>query len=105
MEASPKTVQVNIFGEEYPLRTGGDADVKYMSQVAEHVDRSMRDIAERTPNLPTTKVAILAALNITDELFAARQEAEKKLSDVQTRARGILDWLDERLEAGHQAQP
>jgi cell division protein ZapA len=104
VDTPPKTVQVKIFGEDYPLRSAGEADVAYMSRVAEHVDRSMREIAGRSPNLSTTKVAILAALNITDELFAERREAERKLTDVHSRARGILTWLDERLEAYDTAQ-
>jgi cell division protein ZapA len=99
VEASLKTVNVKIFGEEYPLRSGDDADEGYMSRVADHVDRSMREIAERSPNLSTTKVAILAALNITDELFTERRDSERKVSEVHNRARGILTWLDERLEA------
>ena len=97
METSTKTVRVSIFGEEYPLRSEGDTDLEYMSRVADYVDRAMRKIAERSPNLATSKVAILAALNITDELFSERRDAERKLSHFQGRAQGILNWLDERL--------
>lgn len=99
METPPKTLKVSIFGEEYPLRTAGDADMEYMSRVADYVDRSMRKIADRSPNLSTTKVAILAALNITDELFSERRDTERKLSAFQSRAQGLAEWLDERLTA------
>ncbi|HUU44386.1 MAG TPA: cell division protein ZapA [Acidobacteriota bacterium] len=104
MDTAPKTVHVKIFGEDYPLRSKGEADVAYMTRVADHVDRSMREIAERSPNLSATKVAILAALNITDELLAERRDVERKLTDVHSRARGILAWLDERLEVYETAQ-
>jgi len=92
-----KTVTVNIFGEKYPLRSAGEADVEYMSRVADYVDRSMRKIADRSPNLSTAKVAVLAALNITDELFSERRDVERKLSTFQSRAQGIAQWLDARL--------
>lgn len=97
MEAASKSVHVSIFGEDYPLRGGKDTDPEYMSRVADYVDRSMRKIADRSPNLSTAKVAILAALNITDELFAHRRDAERKLQEVETKAHGILEWLDARL--------
>jgi cell division protein ZapA len=97
VETPPKTVKVSIFGEEYPLRSAGDTDMEYMSRVADYVDRSMRKIADRSPNLSATKVAILAALNITDELFSERRDTERKLSVFQSRAQGIAQWLDERL--------
>lgn len=97
MEAANKSIHVSIFGEDYPLRGGKDTDAEYMSRVAEYVDHSMRKIADRSPSLPTAKVAILAALNITDELFACRRDAERKLQEVETKAHGILEWLDERL--------
>ena len=97
MDAASKSVRVSIFGEEYPLRGGKDTDSDYMSQVADYVDRSMRKIADRSPNLPTAKVAILAALNITDELFSHRRDAERKLQEVETKAHGILEWLDARM--------
>ncbi len=97
METSNKSVRVSIFGEDYPLRGGKDTDPEYMSRVADYVDRSMRKVADRSPNLPTAKIAILAALNITDELFAHRRESERKLEEVETKAHGILEWLDGRL--------
>jgi cell division protein ZapA (FtsZ GTPase activity inhibitor) len=42
-------------------------------------------------------VAILAALNITDELFAQRRDSERKLTEVETKAHDILEWLEQRL--------
>ncbi|MEW5874538.1 MAG: cell division protein ZapA [Candidatus Zixiibacteriota bacterium] len=97
MDSTGKPLRVNIFGEEYPLRIGDGTDPEYMFRVADYVDRSMRKIADRSPNLSATKVAILAALNITDELFAQRRESERKLTEVETKAHGILEWLEGRL--------
>ncbi len=97
METQEKSLRVSIFGEEYPLRGGEGTDSEYMYKVADYVDRSMRKIADRSPNLSTTKIAILAALNITDELFAHRRDSERKLSEVESKAHGILEWLEQRL--------
>jgi cell division protein ZapA len=90
-----KTVRVTIFGEEYPIR--GEADAEYMLKVAEYVDRSMRSVAEKAAHLSTTKVAVLTALNIADELFRERSDSQKQLTDVEEKAQDILEWLDARL--------
>ena len=68
-----------------------------MLQVAEYVDHSMRAIAEKTAHLSTAKVAVLAALNIADELFRERSDSQKQLMDVEEKANNILDWLDTKL--------
>ena len=86
---------MTIFGEEYPLR--GDADTEYMAKVAEYVDRSMRAVAEKASHLSTPKVAVLAAINIADELFRERSDSQKQLTDVEEKAHDILEWLDARL--------
>ncbi len=68
-----------------------------MMQVAEYVDHSMRVIAEKAAHLSTAKIAVLAALNIADELFRERSDSQKQLMDVEEKATDILDWLDTKL--------
>lgn len=58
-------VVVTIFGEEYVVR--GTEDPQYIEMLAAYVDRKMQAIAQRNPNLPAAKVAVLAALNLADE--------------------------------------
>ena len=100
METPTKSIHVNIFGEEYPLRSQGGTDVEYMNRVAGYVDSSMRKIAERSPHLATGKIAILAALNITDELLSAkRTPVRRELEDLKERTRRLQAWLEDRLEA------
>ena len=64
-----KTV-VLIAGKEYTL--SGYESEEYMHRVAIYVDRTMREITKAHGNLPTNMVAVLAALNIADELLRAR---------------------------------
>lgn len=67
-----KTI-VRIAGQEYRL-TGYESE-EYMHRVAIHVDRKMTEISKSYPDLNTTMVAVLAALNIADELI--RERAKK----------------------------
>ena len=87
-------VQVQIFGHSYTIR--GEADQDYITSVAAYVDRKMREITEKLPVASLSKVAILASLNIADELFkerARREVHEQELSHHAARLSAMLDGL------------
>jgi cell division protein ZapA len=64
-------VKVRIGGDEYTLRSDRPAD--YTQAVADHVDRTLKDVQSAgSAGVESHKAAILAALAITDELFQAR---------------------------------
>ena len=87
-------VQVTIFGHSYTVK--GEDDRAYVLEVAAYVDRKMREITGRLPVAPLAKVAILASLNIADELFKerARQQAQsKQLNRNAARLNAVLDEL------------
>jgi cell division protein ZapA len=95
MEWHMNRVRVNIYGEEYTIRSEGDEE--YIRQVAGYVDRKMREIAEKAPNKSHARVAILAALNITDEYFVERSKEKEGLLNLEERASSIISLLDEKL--------
>jgi cell division protein ZapA len=87
-------VQVQIFGHSYTIR--GEADQEYILGVAAYVDRKMREITEKLPVASLSKVAILASLNIADELLkerAQRDSRERNLNDRAARLNAVLDGL------------
>jgi len=61
-------VQVKIFGKEYRVRS--DVSVEHLEQVADYVDRTLREVGCRTPD--TQDAAVLAALNIASDLLRLR---------------------------------
>jgi cell division protein ZapA len=71
MSNGKKTVSVRIMGKSYTLRAGDDPD--YVRSVAEYVDKKMRSISRGAANVPQADAAILAAVNIADELHKARR--------------------------------
>ena len=71
MSATTTSTPVTIYGKTYHLRGGSDAT--YLNELAQEVDRRMREVAEATGTADTLSVAILAALNITDECLQARR--------------------------------
>ena len=89
----PKNVvQVQIFGHSYTIR--GEANQDYILGVAAYVDRKMREITEKLPVASLSKVAILASLNIADELFkerARQEQQEQQLTRQAARLNAVLD--------------
>ena len=95
MEERRQAVKVNIFGEDYPIK--GDVDAPHIEKVAEYVDSKMKEVSERLSNKLPLRVAVLAAMNITGELFKEREDKDKKLLDVEEKAQFLLEQLDSRI--------
>lgn len=93
---SKNVVQVQIFGHSYTIR--GEADHEYIMEVSSYVDRKMREITERLPVASLSKVAILASLNIADELFKERKGREQQTRQLSERTARLNAVLDDLLE-------
>jgi len=94
-EEKKQNIRVNIYGQEYPIKS--EADIDYVQRVAEYVDRKMKEIAEKIPGRTQTQIAVLAALNIADDLFKEREDKEKKLTEVEEKTQSLIEWLDAKL--------
>ena len=90
MTDSIQNVRIEIFGKEYNIR--GEADPQYIQRVAAYVDRKMREINEKLPLPSLSQVAILASLNIADELLRERDERQRSATAVREKA-GHLEEL------------
>ena len=94
-------VQVQICGHTYTIK--GEADQEYIMGVAAYVDRKMREVMDKLPVASPSKVAILASLNIADELFKERTQLrhhEEQLSRRTQRLNAVLDELLEGARGG-----
>jgi cell division protein ZapA len=89
-------VHVQIFGTGYTIR--GEEDQEYIQRVAAYVDQKMRDINEKLPVASLAKVAVLASLNLADELFREREERRRLVETVSERADRLTSALDSCLQ-------
>ena len=94
-DATNNSVRVEIFDQGYNLR-GTDPD--YILKLAEYVDSKMRAVAEQTHTVDSSRLAVLAALNIADEFHLLKRKAEGGSSDSSKRTRQLLSALDEVLQ-------
>ncbi|MDQ3698509.1 MAG: cell division protein ZapA [Gemmatimonadota bacterium] len=76
-----RTIKVSIAGEQYTLRT--DASPDHTRAVATHVDEVITTVLNSSGTVEPHRAAILAALQITDELFRMRESREEVAVRVQ----------------------
>ena len=91
-----KSVRVEIYEQSYHIR--GELDEKYVAELARFVDQKMRDVAEATRTVDTLRVAVLAALNIADELHSLRTREQELEGSLRDRAERCLLLVEQALE-------
>src|SRR6184192_2200946 len=87
-----RVVSVEINGMRYPIRSHLDA--AYIADLAAYVENKMLLAAKECPAGDTLKIAVLAALNIADEVFRARGEAKSHQTDLTRRTAELERMLD-----------
>ena len=91
-------VPVDILGQRYPIRSALDPD--YVAKLAAYVDEKMRAAADSTPTGDSLRLAVLAALNVADELFRCREAARTRNGEIAERAEELEKLLDRALTLG-----
>lgn len=91
-----QTVPVQIFGEEYVIRT--DQDEEHTRKCAAYVDEAIED-AHLRGHVSESKAAILAAMEIADELLRLRQDREVENRQTALRLRQLRRRMEESLDA------
>ena len=92
-----RVIPVEIAGQRYPIRS--TLDQEYVARLARYVDEKMRAAADSTPTGDTLRLAVLAALNIADELFRCRDANRDCNGEIAQRAGELERLLDRVLMA------
>lgn len=87
--------EVEIYGATYHVRA--DKDPEYLQEVARELDRRMRDIAGHLTSVDPRRVAILAALNLADELLQQQRQQEGEQSRFRDKAAELVSELENAL--------
>lgn len=90
-----ENVRVEIYDQTYHLR-GSDPD--YIAQLASYVDTKMRLIGQQAATVDSLRLAVLAALNIADELHVLKRKYDGIAGDYNARAGQLAGALDEVLQ-------
>jgi cell division protein ZapA len=94
-EPADRVVPVFILGQRYPIRS--TLEPAYIVELAGYVEEKMKAAAEAGTAHDTLRLAVLAALNIADEMFRCREAAGERARAVVDRTRAIEQMLDAAL--------
>ncbi len=99
---APQSVSVEIYDQIYNLR---GTDPEYIERLAGLVDAKMRAVSASGSTVDSLRVAVLASLNIADELLCLRQRydvlagsLQQSQSVARSRSASLAGMLDEVLE-------
>lgn len=91
-----KVLHVEIHGQQYAVRS--ELDAQYIAELAGFLDERMRSAARELASVDPLRIAVIAALNITDELYRARADTRGVEGRLHARAEAIERLVDAVLE-------
>lgn len=91
-----KVVQVDIHGQRYAVRS--DLDPQYINELALFLDDKMQSASRELSSADPLRIAVIAALNIVDELHRARADSAGSEQRLHLRAQEIERLVDAVLE-------
>ena len=89
-------MKIEIYDQMYSVNA--DDNEEYFRELAAYVDGKMRTIAESTHMVDSLKVAVLAALNIADEMFTMRQKQQDIEGPLRKRVEKCVSLVEKALE-------
>jgi cell division protein ZapA len=88
-----KALDVEILGQKFTISS--DAEEGYMLKVAGYVDGKMQELMQATKPVAKSNVAMLAALNIADELHRLKDSHDAILNRLDQLSKRISTTLTE----------
>ena len=90
-----RVVQIEVHGQKYPIRT--QLDPRYVEELAQFVESRMALASKSSPSSDAVGLAILTALNITDEYFRMRSSASDSSGSLAARTAALERMVDQAL--------
>lgn len=90
-----KTIDVEIYGQRYTIN--GEADESYVRQLAEIVDKQMKQVAAGMRSATPAKLAVLAAFNMAHELMESERRSRQGEADADRRMASLMESIDQQM--------
>ena len=97
-----KDIIIEVLGQKYTIKTL--ADKKYINKVAAHVNETMEELKATgmDSNTQQLRIAILACMNIADELFQQKEKqgVENQLIDkIKSKTISLKEYVDQQISS------
>jgi cell division protein ZapA (FtsZ GTPase activity inhibitor) len=87
-----RSVEVNILGSTFTIQSRYDP--RYLDEVITYLKERVREIQASSGARDPLKIALLAALNVVDELLRKRQEDSREIEQLTEK---LIERIDESL--------
>jgi cell division protein ZapA len=89
---------VQVLGHEYPVEANPGEEL-YVNRLAQYVEERMRELKDESKVIDSYKLAVLAAMNIADDLFRLQDQRGTTSKSFDDKADELIHLLDEALES------
>lgn len=89
-----EAVKVEIMGSEYVLRS--EAGEERVRQVAALLNQRLNEVLSNTNTSSSLATTVLAALNITHELLALKDEQKSLIQEIEAKTERLLKKIEEQ---------
>jgi len=86
------SIEVTILGQKYTIK--GEAQEDYMKNLAAFVDEKLKEVYNASPGITPLKAAIIASLNIADELHRLKETQENLTRNIEEKADALTGLFD-----------
>jgi len=90
-----KPLEVDVYGHKLTLKPTGNEE--YVQELAMYVDGQMQTVARGLTKPAPAKIAILAAMNIADQMFQQERRLREGEAEIERRAEGLLECIGSHL--------
>ena len=96
MSEKAKTLDVNIMGRSYRVTCADEEREALLAAVA-YVDKKMTEIKAASKVAGTERIAVMAALNIANELLSVKLDGGFDIAELKRRMNSVQSKLDQAL--------
>ena len=107
-DTDSNNVTVSILGKQYTIAPDRDQSAEHIREVGQLVDGTMRELQQLKPHQSPLQIAVLAGLNLVDELFKMQSDYQSAESDIAQRTSRLTASLgrvfqDVEIDSGQSA--
>lgn len=101
--AGPRSIEISILGRSYKVACARDEESALIA-AANYLDEKMREIRDSGKVVGLDRIAVMAALNLANELLRLRNHGQKLDQDFGGRVRALRERVESALAEGQQLE-
>ena len=89
------SVTINILGQEYKLRAGGDAE--RIQALSRYINDKVLEVQQHKNAVSTKELIVLVLLSLADDIFRTQTELETLRKEISGKVESLLEQIDTRI--------